>query len=314
MGKQIKILPTPNLVAKPVVNFTVEEHDAMVWNKGYEVIIESAVKCPCRTKDNDHLSICENCLGVGWVFINATQDRAIMSSINFDTKYKEWSAEKLGTISVSLMRRSYLSYMDKITVVDSNVRQSEVLYPKKFNDNYFSYTIYDIQSVEEIFRFISPTQALQKLELDIDYTFGGNKVLFVVTNTTDITSLKAISGYVNNQRVLLDSGEIYEFNGASTATPDDDLIVLPDNIILPDPGRWLKIEDFTVSIRYYHKLQYYVLDIPHVIRNSYRKDSQGRDELQLLPINAIARLVHYVVDSLNFAGDNIFDNSYHDTN
>ena len=71
--------------------------------------------------------------------------------------------------------------------------------------------------------------------------------------------------------------------------------------------------NFTVSVGYRHRLQYHVLDIPHVIRNSYRKDNKGRDELQKLPVNGIAKLSHLVIDALNFAGDNIFDNSYQTT-
>lgn len=310
MAKQTKILPTPNLIGKPVVNFTLEEHEAMVWNKGYNVTIESAIKCPCKTKDNDHLSTCENCLGVGWVFINSVQDRAVLSSINFETAYKEWSAEKLGTVNVTVMRRSYFSYMDKIIVQDSSVRQSEVLFPFAFNTNYFAYTIYDIDSVEEVFQFQSVIEPLLKLEETTDFTVDGNKILLVTTPVADIIALKALTGYINNQKSLLTAGILYQFNSISTTTPDDDLIILPDDIILPDPGRWLKLTNLTLSVRYYHKLQYYVLDIPHTIRNSYRKDSQGRDELQKLPVNAIARLSHYVIDSQNFAGDNIFDNSY----
>lgn len=311
MSKKVTVQTTPSLIGKPVVNFVKEELNALIHNQGLEVVIESAIKCPCKTKDNDHLSTCINCTGTGWIFINNSQDRAILSSINFDTKMKEWSAEKLGTITISLMRRSYLSYMDRITVVDSSVRQSEVIYPKVFGSNFFSYTIYDIISVEEIFQFLSDSEALLKLELDTDFTISGNKILIVTTPAATVTALKALTGYSANQKSLLAStGEVFQYSGTSTATPDDILVIKPDDILVANPGRWLKLENFTLSVRYYHKLQYHVIDIPHVIRNSYRKDKQGRDELQKLPINAIARLSHYVVDGQNFAGDNIIDNSY----
>jgi len=311
MAKQVKIQPTPNLVSKPNVPFSIEEQEAAIWNKGYNVIIESAVKCPCKTQDNDQLSTCKNCLGVGWVFINSTKDRAVLTSLNFDTKYKEKKKKKLGTVSVSLQRRSYLSYMDRITVIDSHVRQSETIYPKNFNTNYFACTIYNIEDVDEIFRFISSDEPLEKLEIITDYTFERNKILIINIPVDDIVALKEITGYSDGEKSLVDSVDLlYNFSSTSMAVPDDDLVVLPDDILVVDPGRWLKIENYVISIRYYHKLQYHVLDIPHAIRNSYRTDSQGRDELQKLPVNAIARLAHYVVDALNFAGDNIYDNSY----
>lgn len=310
-AKQIKVLPTPNLVGKPVVNFTVEEHNALVHNKGLNCIIESAIKCPCKTKDNSYQALCKNCMSTGWVLINPVQDRVIVSGINSETQYKEWSAEKLGTISMSFARRDYeLGYMDRVTIVDSLVPQSEVLYPFGFSDNFFAYTIYPIESVIEVFQFESVSSKLKLLVQDTDYTFDGYKLLFTNTPVADVTALKAITGYETGNKALVNSTNFYNFDVTSTATPDDNNVVKPDDITLPDPGRWLKLSNFTVSVRYRHKLQYFILDIPHVIRNSYRKNSLGRDELQKLPINAIGRLVHWVIDKPNFAEDNIFDNSY----
>jgi hypothetical protein len=311
MAKNVNILPAPDLVQKPRVDFRGGDFDAVTWQKGLDVIVESAIECPCKSKNNDQLSTCGNCRGTGWVFINNTQDRAILTSINTETKYKEWSVEKAGTVSVTLQRRSYLSFMDRVTIKDSQVIQSEVIEPKVFNSNYFSYTIYDIDDVVEVFQFVDSNEKLALLEEGVDYTVERNKVLFTITPTDDLTSLKAITGYLPNNKVLLSSaGKAYNYSSLSTETPDDDLVIKPDDITLPDPGRWVKADDLAVSIRYWHKLQYQVLEIPHVIRNSYKKNTQGREELQLLPIHGIARLSHYVLDALNFQGDNFFDNSY----
>lgn len=312
MAKSVKIQSTPNLIGKPRVSFKSEEFDALMWNQGYVVQISSAIKCPCKTKNNANLSTCENCLGVGWVFVNKTQDRAILSSINSDTKIKSWSEEKLGTVNVTLREITNLAYMDKIIVQDSDVLQSEVLYPKAFNSNYFSYTIYDVESVTEIFRFVAPDQPLELLEIITDYRFERNKIIIQNIPVADITALKAITGYSDQEKSLVNTvGDLYNFSSTSMAIPDDDLVVLPDDILVANPGRWLRIENFVLSIRYWHKLQYYVLDIPHTVRNNYRKNpATGREELQQLPVNGIARLSHYVVDGLNFDGDNIFDNSY----
>jgi hypothetical protein len=311
MAKQVKILDSPDLIQKPRVDFRGSEFDAVTWTKGIDVVIESSVECPCKSTNNDNLSICQNCRGTKWVFINSTQDRAILSSINFSTEYKDWSVEKVGTINVTLQRRGYLSYMDKIIVKDSQVIQSEVIYPKVFNSNFFSYTIYDITSVVEIFQFVTPTEKLALLVEGIDYTVERNKVLLTINPTADIASLKAITGYSANNKVLMSStGEAFNFSSASVEIPDDIKVIKPDDVTLPAAGRWIRTDDLAISIRYWHELQYYVLDTPHTIRNSYKKNSQGRDELQLLPIHGIARLSHYVVDSLNFTGDNIFDNSY----
>ncbi len=313
MAKQVEILTTPDLIGNPTVPFNVDGQNAAVWNSGITATIEEAVKCPCRTKNATYLQSCKNCLGTGWVYINKTRDKVIISSINSDTKFKEWSAENLGTASISFNSRSYISFMDRIIIEDSDVRHSQVLFPKGYDDNLYSYTLYDILSIEEVFRFISPDEELELLQLDTDYTFERNKILFTNTPVADITALKAVTAYEDNNKALVNSDAIYNFDSASTATADDDLVVLPDNITEPAPGRWLLIEDFTVSVRYRHRLMYFTIDIPHVIRNSYRKDSQGRNELQIMPVNCVARIAHYVIDALNFDGTNILDNSYHIT-
>jgi hypothetical protein len=253
MIKNVTIQPPINVIGKPQVSFSNSHFDAAIFNEGYNVTIESMIKCPCRTKNSEQLSDCQNCLGTGYVFINKTEDKAIISSINSNTEYKDWSEVKLGTVSVSLMRRGYLSFMDKIIVQDSQVIQSQVVYPIEFNSNVFAYTIYDIDSIVDIFKFVSVDQQLLRLVENVDYTFERNKLLFILTEP---------------------------------------------------------FEEFTVSVRYWHKLQYFVIDIPHTIRNNYKKNNLGRQELQLLPINGIARLSHYIVDNQNFNGTNIIDNTY----
>jgi len=251
MAKKVTVKPAPNLVGKPAVNFMKEEFEAAVWSKGNDCIVEKAVRCPCKTKDNDHLSTCKNCLGVGWVLINSEQDRILISSINRTTQFKNWSEEMIGTVNLTSVRRTPFGYMDRITVIDSSVVRSEFLYPFILEGECISFPTYEINSILEIFQFVGAAVKLKKLELEIDYTFSGNKIMF----TNDL------------------SGK-------------------------------------TLSLRYEHKLQYHVFDIPHIIRNSYRKDTIGRKEMMKLPVNAIARLSHFVIDAKNNSSNNILDNSY----
>ena len=253
MIKSVQIQPSPNIVGKPQVSFSNAHFDAAIWNEGYDVTIENMIKCPCKTKNNDQLSTCENCLGTGYVFINKTKDKAIISSINSNTEFKDWSEVRLGTVTISLMSRGYLSFMDKIIIQDSQAMQSQVIYPMEFDGNVFAYTIYDIDSIVDIFKFVAPDQPLLKLVQDVDFTFERNKILF-----------NLITAY----------------------------------------------SEFVVSVRYWHKLVYGVIDIPHVLRTNYKKNNLGRQELQMLPVNGVARLWHFIVDAQNYAGTNIFDNSY----
>ena len=254
--------PTPNLQNQANFGFRVNDYEAAIWQKGYTVLWEKALRCPCRTNNTDHLSTCKNCGSTGWVFINPVRTRALLSSINSDTKFKEWSEEKLGTVTVTMIKANQLSFMDRITVEDSEGFHNQLLQPKietvTEEENLFAYTTYNIEQILEIFLFEDVDVPLKRLFIDTDYTYSGNKIIF---------------------------NEDYK-----------------------------ELENMTISIKYQHRLQYHVIDIPHETRNSYKIDStNGREENIKLPINAVARRSHYVLDAANYLGDRIINNSYLDT-
>lgn len=59
--------------------------------------------------------------------------------------------------------------------------------------------------------------------------------------TSNITTLKAITGYSDEDQVLVNSNNsLYYFDAADITAGDDDLVVTPDDITEPAPGRWLK--------------------------------------------------------------------------
>ena len=119
----------PNLAQQPAIEFRGKDFNAAVWLKGYRVFIEKAVRCPCEGKIKNALSSCTNCHGVGFFFINPLETRALTTSINRDTKYKEWSLELIGNISISVRDdlTENLSFYDKITFKDKYGFHSEVL-------------------------------------------------------------------------------------------------------------------------------------------------------------------------------------------
>ena len=58
-----------------------------------------------------------------------------------------------------------------------------------------------------------------------------------------IAALKAITGYTNDDQTLVNNNNgLYGFDSADTTAGDDDLIVTPNDITEPAPGRWLKIK------------------------------------------------------------------------
>ena len=62
-------------------------------------------------------------------------------------------------------------------------------------------------------------------------------------------------------------------------------------------------EEKIVSVYYMHELEYRVLDLPHIIRASWKKDKKtGALEPIQLPVQGIARLAQFIDMRLSFEG------------
>lgn len=163
--------------------FQKERFDAAIWNKGYEVILEQAIACPCRGKSGSARPTCLNCLGTGFVFINPVSTRAIISSINKDTKYKNWSPELTGTISVTLMDSNRISYFDKITFKSRSSITSEVRQVSQTGEAvYFCFTSYKIKNINHILVFNGDSNKLLKIPAT-QYTIKDNRNIIDFTET-----------------------------------------------------------------------------------------------------------------------------------
>ena len=261
-NKTITRQQAPNLSGQPQVDFRKADFEAAIEQKGYRVYHEKSIKCPCGddTNGNHPLSSCKNCGGSGYNFVNKIETRMILSSMNIDTKYKEWSNERIGTAAITARDVDRISYMDKITLADSMSEFSQILHPQIIEINSFdklvAFTFYDIEEIEAVFLFEGAGQKLKLLKNITDYTYQYNR------------------------------------------------IVLDD--------QYSSLDNPTISVRYKHKPQFLVIDIPRDIMNSPIVNKEtGRLEEVALPLHAIGRRSHYVIDQENYLGNRIFDNSYH---
>lgn len=250
MAKKITISNPPGLIGQPKVEFRNQDFDVAVHLKGYRVVHESAIQCPCKTQGSSHMPSCKNCGGVGWVFINATEKEMLISNINRNFKYAEWNRETIGTVQVTARMEDELGFMDRITIPLTDTLFSEVLYPKTYGGVLLAFSAYNINSVVEIFKFEAATQKLKKLDIS-DYDVSGSRIIL-------------------------------------------------------NPA--LSVTNLSITIRYKCSLQYHIIDLTHEQRRSnYYTDTRNQMKL---PVAAIARRAHYVLDPKNFDGDMLFDNSY----
>jgi hypothetical protein len=251
----------PNLIAKPDPVFNKSLFEAAIWNKCYSVVMEKAIKCPCSTNQNQPLSDCRNCGGIGWFFINPIQTQALITNLNENTQYKNWSVELLGTISVSLRDSERIGNMDRITIVNNNLTDNKAYFSElitlrgdQFDE--FVFLAYRPIDIIGIWLFESSTTKLHKLDVD-EYEISSTNP-YVIDFDFDFSTIS-------------------NFNG-------------------------------TISVLYTHEVQYHIMDIPHLIRNSYKINNNGQDEQIVLPVNAIARRSHLIESIANRNGQGILDN------
>lgn len=258
----VTVTPTPAPVGKdsPQANLIKGKFDTLIWQQGYDVIKESAIKCPCKSENTNQQSNCKNCGGVGWIFLNAKKTKMIMHSMNLNTKFKEWSEQNMGTASISCLAEDELSFMDRITTLDGNAIFSEVLFVRERDDVYFFNTIYNIKEVLYIGLFISTGEVLKPLIYGTDFTYSENKIIF-------LTASEYIDPLVTEQ-------------------------------------------DISIALRYKHAPQFHVIDIPRETVATFNKINGDEEGAFNLPIHAIGRRSHYVLDAQNFDNTRVLNNNH----
>lgn len=197
MTKSITQQSSPNLIGQASPEFRNNDFEAAIWQKGYDVVVEQAFMCPCATDGSSPKTDCQNCLGVGWVFINPIQTKAILHSINTDTKFKSWTKELIGTYSVTLMYKDGISYMNRVTLLNNALIENKSTYS-------------DIVKVRDIdgnpFVFL----AYKSIDILGVYAFNGSSRALIKIPSTEY-SISETNDYVLN--ITYELNDILNFNG-----------------------------------------------------------------------------------------------------
>ena len=150
--------------------------DALVYQKGLQIIHETALQCPCKSDDTNQLSNCKNCGGSGWLFVNPTETRCVIQSLNAVTEFKDWSEKVRGMVKITGLDTDQYSTMDRLTILKANSIHNEVIHLSKKDAAFFGYTTYNIKKPIVCARFEDPTSALVQLTMGIHYTIDRNLI------------------------------------------------------------------------------------------------------------------------------------------
>lgn len=164
--------------------FIPDDFHGAIWENGIKVMHERAVACPCRDNSGSAKTNCGNCLGSGWVYVNPIETKALITSINRDTKYKDWNPEFIGTAAFTFMNVNRVSIGDRITLLERESIHSEVVEIRNILDDgdnpiYFSFLTYKPKVIDSVFFFVDINSNLVKVR---DGDFGiGNSNPYVIT-------------------------------------------------------------------------------------------------------------------------------------
>jgi hypothetical protein len=226
----------PNLIQRPSMDFDVNAFDALIWQKGYNVLHEEARACPCRSRESGSpLSTCENCRGFGWFFLNPIRTKAIITNINQNPKYNEWSVENSGTIYATLMFANILAEYDRITFTDVVTKWSENLRVRTAGGQKFCFTTYKPHEILDVFVLETVGKPLVKLTAGADYEISDTNNYIVLLNFTSLTGFNntiAITYLCNSSYHIIDLPHSLRASTLTNVSGQSEKVDLPVQAVL----------------------------------------------------------------------------------
>lgn len=156
----------PNLIGAPQVYFKEREFNVALFTHGYTIISERAIRCPCSSNGIGPHPTCENCGGVGFFYIEPRECKALITSLNRDTEYKEWSPELIGSVYVTVedSQRDVIEFYNRITLKDEFTTFSETLKLNISGDIGWCFCTYAPIDFYGVYVFIADNEPLVKID------------------------------------------------------------------------------------------------------------------------------------------------------
>jgi hypothetical protein len=176
-GKKAVVSTTNVEAVDHQVRFTPQFFNSLIFDKGYEVYIDKALRCPCAVKGNGQALIsCNNCIGTGWIFMDRVSTRIAIQGINAEVKYQDWSKLSTGMAKVTARAIDRLAFMDRIIVREAEGYFNEILRPREHNGKMTCFTTYEILEIESIMMFDNDKSPLKRIPAP-DYTIENEKII-----------------------------------------------------------------------------------------------------------------------------------------
>jgi len=110
--------------------------------------------------------------------------------------------------------------------------------------------------------------------------------------------------------ISIESLFLFQFSNQKLKRLVEDTDYTFDYNVITLSSAYSSLGSVNLSVNYTHNIQYHVIENMKDVRNSYVFDPTGKDLLAKLPIHALGRRAHNVLDVENIQGDRLFDNSF----
>jgi hypothetical protein len=248
----IRTQQPPPLAGMPKASFVPDSFNALIWDQGYNILLEEARKCPCRSLDSGSpLVNCQNCRGFGWVFINPIKTKAIISNVNRNTKYLEWSAENIGTIAASIANINRLAEYDRVTFIDVVSKRSEIIKVREVNGQNFVFLNYKPLEILDVFYLQDPILPLVKLVPDQDYSLSKTNDYILLLDfalPTGFNNTVSVAYMCNSTYLVVDIPHDLRAGTVMNSVGQLEKVDLPVNAILRKADIVLGMNDFDGGI------------------------------------------------------------------
>ena len=159
------------------VRFEPQRFNSLIFDKGYEVWVDKAMRCPCTVKGTGQaLLSCNNCVGTGWIFVNRIETRVAVQNINANIKYENWSQTTTGMAKITSRAVDKLAFMDRVILREVAGIFNEVVRIRDYNSEKVGFAIYEILDMEGIYLFQGDKIALHPMTKD-EYEIDGYKII-----------------------------------------------------------------------------------------------------------------------------------------
>lgn len=130
------------------VKFTIENMDKFVIDHGAYTLWEKSYLCPCRNKETGSPSQnCPRCRGVGFSYLEAEPTLLLYQNQDKGVTNGDVSLAHAGTAIATTARQDKIAFRDRLTVLDSVIPQSLLVYVSKESVEsgiYLRYSVVDV--------------------------------------------------------------------------------------------------------------------------------------------------------------------------